>query len=73
MGKIYVKFKVEGWIETYEEAFNRDGISLESMAYEMSQGNGICTLMKEIERTTGVERMDDTAISFFMPDGWDEQ
>jgi hypothetical protein len=62
---VYIKFRTEGWIEVDEEYHNLHGITLEHMAYEMTEGNGICTLFKEIKRTEKHEELDGGAEGFF--------
>ena len=60
---IYIKYRIEGWIEVYNEHFN--GMSLESLAYEMTEGGGICTSMVEIKRTNDHNDLDGGAEDFF--------
>ena len=61
---MYVKIRIEGWLETNENALNN--ISLEKVAYEMTEGNGICTSMIELRRTDDLNEVDGGAENFFV-------
>jgi hypothetical protein len=70
---MYYKLRIEGWVEVSEEYIERHGFNLQQVAYEMSQGNGICTLFDELTRTNNHADLDGGAENFYVNEDDDEE
>ena len=62
----YYKFRVEGWVEMDSKVYEKHGIALSKLAYEMDQGNGICSSFETIKITESFEDLDGGAENFFV-------
>ena len=70
---MYYKIRIEGWVEKNVEVVAKHGLDLEDIAYEMSKGNGICTLFTILESTDNANELDGGAENFFESDVFDEK